>query len=124
MVYRKHKPQLEQSGWGFLSSSGKDNIVNTNKRKLATARSIDYSRIKKADFDHYVSLIGLDATITLLTGRAKSAAKLEHLRAKNQTEQLASSRPDGRLNGYNMSLGSLVCKMGGKRKAKKTKRGY
>lgn len=78
----------------------------------------------KEDFKHYEKLLGFNEAILLLVRREKASQKLQKLKAKNQKEQQASSRPDGRLNGYNIALGSLVAQMGGKRKAKKTKRGY
>jgi hypothetical protein len=88
----------------------------------------------EADLNHYASLIGLDAAVLLLMKRAKSANKFAIKRAKclstspeiskDRRTGLAMARPDGRLNGYNIASSSLVGRMGGKRKAKKSKKGY
>jgi hypothetical protein len=78
----------------------------------------------KEDFEHYEKLIGLGPTIRLLHEREKAKKKLERKRNKDRAEQLGGSRPDGRMNGFNISSGSIVAKMGGKRRSKKTKRGF
>jgi hypothetical protein len=78
----------------------------------------------KGSFAFYEKLLGFNAALELLYRREDAAKKLAKLKIKSKTEQQAGSRPDGRLNGPNLALGSLVAQMGGKRKSKKTKRGY
>jgi hypothetical protein len=97
-----------------------------------TSNHLIKTSISEEDFEHYEKLIGFDAACALLVGRAKSAKKLEVKRAKclstseskDRRMGLAMARPDGRLNGYNIASSSLVGRMGGKRKAKKSKKGY
>lgn len=78
----------------------------------------------QADVAHYTKLVGLGPALTLLMSRAKHADKLTRKREKDSREKQAASKPDGRLNAFNLASGSLVDRMGGKRKPKKTKRGY
>lgn len=76
------------------------------------------------DLKHYEKLLGFNDAFQLLYARHRASVKLEKIKAKSRSEGLASSKPDGRLNAQNLSLNSIVCKMGGKRKLKKTKRGF
>lgn len=92
------------------------------KKKRVT--DINISPALRADFAHYEKLIGLGAALELLASRSISATKLQKKKEKSRTEKQASSKPDGRLNGPNLARGSLVQIYGGKRKLKKTKRGY
>lgn len=94
-------------------------------RKTAKAVDVGLTCAQyKSELEHYEKLIGLEPALELMRKRSKARMSLHKTKIKSPTEQQASSRPDGRLNGYNMALGSLVSSMGGKRKAKKTKRGY
>lgn len=90
----------------------------------AKRKDISISPTLRADFLHYEKLIGLGPALELLASRSLSATKLQKKKEKNRTEQQASSKPEGRLNGPNLALGSLVQIYGGKRKMKKTKRGF
>lgn len=90
----------------------------------AKRKDISISPALRADFAHYEKLIGFGPALDLLIKRSKASAKLEKRKEKSKTEQQASSRPFGRLNAPNLATGSLVQVCGGKRKAKKTKRGY
>lgn len=74
--------------------------------------------------EHYTRLLGFREACLLLARRNKAANKLDKKKNRDRVEGLASSKPDGRLNAPNLSLGSLVGRMGGKRKQKKSKRGY
>lgn len=75
-------------------------------------------------FEFYKGLLGFNEALQLLVRRDKAATKLEKKKAKDRREGQAGSRPDGRLNGYNIALNSLVGRMGGKRKPKKSRRGF
>lgn len=74
--------------------------------------------------EHYIKLLGLKEALALLGRRAKAANKLAKKRIGDRVEGLASSHPDGRVNAPNSALNTLVGRMGGKRKPKKSKRGY
>lgn len=78
----------------------------------------------KQTLEHYINIMGFGPAIAMLAQRERQAAKLEKHKARNQREKMASSFPDNRLNAGNLALRSVVGRMGGKRKPKKTKKGY
>ena len=79
---------------------------------------------EKEELDHYTRLLGLDAAIRLLMERKKAGKNLVKKLKRSRMEQQAASYPDGRLNAGNLASRSLVGQMGGKRKPKKSKRGF
>lgn len=79
---------------------------------------------EQEELAHYTRLLGLNEAIKLLRSREKDKIKRERLLKRSRTEKQATSYPDGRLNAGNLASRSLVGAMGGKRKPKKTKRGF
>lgn len=75
------------------------------------------------EFKRYVNLVGLGDALLLLNNRRKAAKALEKSRGCSHSRHHTAMH-GRRVNGPNAALGSLVASMGGKRKPKKTKRGY
>lgn len=76
------------------------------------------------EFQSLLDTCGLAEAMRIVGERIESSRKLAKKQQKSRSEQQASSRPDGRLNGYNIANSSLVGRMGGKRKPKRSNRGW
>lgn len=97
-------------------------MSRSKKRKEDKTVSVPASL--REDVSHYERLLGFNEALQLLVRRDKLRTKLDKKKAKDRVEGQAASRPDGRLNAFNLASGSLVAVYGGKRKPKRTKRGY
>lgn len=76
------------------------------------------------EFKSLLPTCGFGEALRITGERIEASRKLTKKQSSSRTEQQATSRPDGRLNGYNIANSSLVGRMGGKRKPKRSNRGW